>query len=322
MTERKAKATATADPCGMTDKRGLVEEDAFPPGADVGVDVVVEAEGFFLFGERCAVEGGEGVGDAEAVSVGGAVFFGDEGVGFAHAGGAGGEVVGVGGEEVDPAVGEELVGEGLGFAAHLAEDGAGGDLDEEAVAHPLGQACGVALEGGVALGVGEDGDHAGVLEFVKGFAEGGGEGEVGEFDEEVGVLVEGVFGGVGEGVVDVFVEEMEVAAGGEGERDGLGFEGGLEFSEAGVVEGGVEVPVAAGVGGGDDMGDAVIGGHAGHGDGGFEVGRAVVEGGEEMMVDVDHRWTSVPLTGVGGLDDEDVMGLCKLLKQWVARRAA
>ena len=54
------------------------------------------------------------------------------------------------------------------------------------------------------------------------------------------------------------------------------------------VDGGIEVVVAVGVGGADDVGDAVGGGEAGHGDGGFHAGGAVVESGEEMVVDVYH----------------------------------
>ena len=84
------------------------------------------------------MEGGGGVGGAEQVGVVFAVFAGDEVLGVAHKGRARGGVVGVGGEEVDPAVGEELVGHALGFFAHVSEDGAGGDLNEQAVAEPIG----------------------------------------------------------------------------------------------------------------------------------------------------------------------------------------
>jgi hypothetical protein len=40
--------------------------------------------------------------------------------------------------------------------------------------------------------------------------------------------------------------------------------------------------------GSDDVGYAVFRGDTGHGQGGLEVGRAVVETGEEMMVEIDH----------------------------------
>ncbi len=200
-------------------------------GFGVVVFVVEEVSGAVLLGEGLAFEDGLRVGEAETLGVGGAVAFGDVVAGFAHFGGAGGEVVGVGRQEVDPAVFEEFAGHALGFFAHLAEDGAGSDLDEHAVAHPLGEQGEVTLERGVAFGVGEDGGYAGVLEVVEGFADAGGDAEVGEFDEQVFFVVDGVAGGIGESVLDVVVAEMEVATLAEGEGDGFGCEGGAEFVE-------------------------------------------------------------------------------------------
>ena len=120
--------------------------------------------------------------------------------------------------------------------------------------------------------MGEDWGHAGELELVDGFAHAAGDGEVGQLDEEVVLLVDGVAGGVGVGVLDVVEAEVEVAAGAEDEGDGFGGEGGAEFGDSFGVDGGVEGPVGAGVWRADDVGDAVARGHAGHGDGSIEVG--------------------------------------------------
>ncbi len=124
--------------------------------------------------EGLAFEERHGIGGDEGFGVVAAVAPGDDVAGLAEARWPGGDVVGVGGEEVHPALAEEVVRHLFGGAAHFAGDGIAGDLDEHAAAHPLGEAGLVGLESGVALGVGEDGDEAGELELVEGFVELGG----------------------------------------------------------------------------------------------------------------------------------------------------
>jgi len=146
----------------------------------------------------------------------------------------------------------------------------------------------VALQGGVALRVREDEREAGETKLVEDFFETGGEAVIGELDEEIVGGVEGIFAGVGDGVFDVVVAEVEIAAGSEGEGDGFFGEGCAEGGEFFRDELRRESVTAAGVGGADDVGDAVGNGHTGHGDGGFQVGRAIVEAGQKVMVDIDH----------------------------------
>ena len=261
----------------FTIHHSLLHKEAFPPeSGKIVVFVGEEVEGGGLGSQALVLEDCGGVGGAEEMGIFCAIFFCYEVVDAAHDRGARGEVVGVGGEEVDPAVVEETVGHTLGFFAHLSEDGAGGDLNKEAVAEPVGEPFGSALEGEVALGVGEDVDHAGGTEVVEGFAHAGSEDDVGQLDEEIAAGVDGVASGVGVGIFDVVVGEMEVAAGAERERDGLGGESGAEIVEARGGDGGVEGPVGAGVWSADDVSDAVGRGHACHGEGGREVGRAVI----------------------------------------------
>jgi hypothetical protein len=265
----------------------LLPEDLPPPPGEGGI-IFVEVERLVLLGKGFAFVGCHGVGGTEAVGVSDAVFFGDEIVSGAHAGRPGLGVVRVGGEEVDPAVREHTVGHAFGLTTHLANDGAGGDLGEEANAHPVGEALGVALQGWIALGVGKDGAHAGQAQLVKRFVEVGREAVVGEFDEEIVATVERIFFGIGDGVLHVVVAEVEVAAGGDGKGNGFGGEGGAEGVDAASDFSGVEVIDVVGVRGSDDVGYAVFRGDTGHGQGGLEVGRAVVETGEEMMVEIDH----------------------------------
>ena len=72
----------------------------------------------------------------------------------------------------------------------------------------------------------------------------------------------------------------------------------------------VEGVDVVGVGCGDDVGDAVLGGHAGHCDGCLEVGRAVVKAGKQMMVNIDHDELSPEYHRADGLNriDWDLAG--------------
>ncbi len=167
--------------------------------------------------------------------------------------------MGVGGEEVDPFFGEEIVSHLLGGLAHAAGDGVAGDLDEDAAAHPLGEAGRVLLESGIALGVGEDGGEAGELELVEGFREGAGDAVVGDLDHEIAEAVDGELGGLLLGFEDVVVGEMEVAAEAYFDGDGFGVEAALQLGCFGGVFLGKEGVGSVGVGGADDVGDAVFG---------------------------------------------------------------
>ncbi len=228
--------------------------------------------------------------EAEAVGDLLAVVFDERGVSVAEVGGAGGDVVRVGGEEVHPVMLEEEMGGGFGAGSEAAEERAGGDLDDASVADPLVHHLGLGLEGGVALGMGEDGNDSAGDELVEGLADGGRDAVVGELDEQVLMVVDGVFAGVAELVLDVVVGEMEVAAEAEGDESG---NGGLDLGEAFAVDLGVVGPAVVGVRGADDVRDAVGGGRLDHGAGGFEVLGAVVEAIEQMVVNVDHSGFSV-----------------------------
>ena len=194
----------------------------------------------------------------------------------------------VGRKEVDAAFAEQLVGHLFGDGAHVAEHGAGGDLDEHALAHPLDEAGWVLLEDGVALGMGEDEVGAGEAQLVEGLVHVGRDGEVGQLDEEIVPGVDGEAVRVGARALDVVVAEVEVAAKAEGDSDAFAGYEGAQLVKQLVVAVWVEGVAAVGVGRGDDVGDAVLGGHADHRERGFEIGGAVVQAGQEVVVDVYH----------------------------------
>ncbi len=112
--------------------------------------------------------------------------------------------------------------------AFVAGDGVGGDLDEHAAAQPVLEARGIVLQGGVALGVGEDRREAGELEVVEGLGEAGGKAVVGDLDEQVAEAVDAEARGVGLGLLHIVEGEMEVAAAAEGEGDAFAWRDGCE----------------------------------------------------------------------------------------------
>ncbi len=212
--------------------------------------------------------------DAEAVGEFLSVVFDERGVSVAEVGRAAVEVVGIRGEEVDPVALEEQVGGGLGLGSELAEECAGGHLDDASGADPVVHHLGLGLQGGVAFGVGEDGDDSAGDELVEGLADVGCDAVVGEFYEQILVFVDGVFARVLELVLDVVIGQMEVAAEAEGDASGGA---GLDLAEALAVDLGLVVPMAVGVGRADDVGDSVGDGHVNHGAGHFQVAGSVVE---------------------------------------------
>lgn len=264
----------------------LAAGEALPPGFFLGG--LVEVEWFELLWQGFAVVGGEGVRDAEQVGVLGVVALGDEVAGLGEFGRAGGGVVGVGREEVDPAFAEELVGEVLGFFAHSSHDGACGDLDKDACAEPLGEARWVGLEGRVALGVGEDGCEVRELELVEDVGEAGREAVVGDLDEEIALAVDAEARGSGDGLLDVLVGDVEVGAVAEDQGDALAVEGAVELVDALEDDLGIVDITVVGVGGANDVGYAVLEGHAGHGEGVLGASGTVVESPEEVVMKVNH----------------------------------
>ena len=235
-----------------------------------------------------AAEDGGGVGDADEVGVGLAVALGDDGVGFAHTRGAAAHAVGVGGKEVHPAVFEEAVGELFGLFAPFPEHRIGSDLHQKAAAHPSEHAAVICLKCLIPFGMGEDWRLLRELEFVVGFGEAVGKSEVGELDEKVAEAVDGVTDGIFQRGLDVVVGEVEVAAEAEGQRNVFGGDLFAKDSEFLLIYIGIELILAVRMRGADDVGDAFVGSHAGHGDGGFEVAGTVVEAEQQVVMDVDH----------------------------------
>jgi hypothetical protein len=148
-----------------------------------------------LFRKSAAFKGGEGVVESEELSVGGGVLSRYKVTSFAHTGRARLQIMGVGTEEVYPAVCKELMRYALGSFTHATKDGTGGDLDEHAIADPVSEAVKIALEGRIALGMGEDRNHACESEFVESLGEVRRKAEVWELDQKVFGVIECVFVG-------------------------------------------------------------------------------------------------------------------------------
>src|SRR6185437_87414 len=113
-------------------------------------------------------------------------------------------------QEVDPAAVEQLVGEGFGGFAEAAIERAAGDLDEAALAHPLGEMLRLALDGRVALRMGDYQRVAGRLETEERVFKLRGDGGVRELDHQIALAADGIAQGMGDGVDDIIRGEMEV----------------------------------------------------------------------------------------------------------------
>ena len=191
----------------------------------------------------------------------------------------------VGGEKVDPVAIEQFIGKGFGHPAEAPVEGGGGDLDEASRAHPVGEQIGALVERLVALRMGDDEGVAGVLQPAHGLGELGRDHHVGELDEQVTFSVDRITERVLNGVEDVGSVQVEVAP--EAQLE-LTLEQFAQLGQALLVHRGLIGMRVAGVGGADDVGDALGGSFVGHGQGGFQIGRSVVDAVDQMVVNVDH----------------------------------
>ena len=108
----------------------------------------------------------------------------------------------------------------------------GGHLHQRAVFHPGLQLIEARMQQGVAFGVGNDGGESGPLEAVEDFLGGTRNEQVGEFDQEIGEVIDGVLGGMGQSVLNVLESEMEVAAAVDARAGGRRRPAVLRFSRA------------------------------------------------------------------------------------------
>ena len=210
----------------------------------------------------------------------------------AQAGGAVLQVMGVAGQDGDHALLQQLVRQCLGLGAEAASDRGRGDLQQAALLEQRFELGGLAHQALVALGVGDHRDHAfgqqpgGELFHAEGdFA-------VWQLQEEYGFALP--LADEGDGLAldagHEFDAEAHLGGGGHLEGDVFVGQGLAEHGERGVDgRRGVVVAPRVDVRGADQVGDAFGHGPACEGQRGGQVGRAVVDAGEQMIVEVDHR---------------------------------
>jgi len=108
---------------------------------------------------------------------------------------------------------------------------------------------------------------------------------IGEFHEQVALVIDGVFGGVGQRVLNVFKREMKIAARVDS-RNGPG--GTLQFGYFAIDPLRVERESCVSVRCGYDIGGTGFSRDFHHGDGILERLRAIIESGQNMAMDIDH----------------------------------
>jgi hypothetical protein len=165
-----------------------------------------------------------------------------------------------------------------------------GQLCVAALSQPAEQALGLRADQGIAFRMRNHRLEAGELEFVESLVEGGRDGEVGKFDQQIVFLVERVAAGVVADVLQVLKAEMEITARGDGEA---AFESSLNFIPAFFYQFGNETMGWMGVGRGDDVGDAVGDGHFRHRAGDIERVWAVVKARKYVAMNVNHIFVRI-----------------------------
>ena len=123
------------------------------------------------------------------------------------------------------------------------------------------------------------------MELMESLLDGSGNGEIVEFDEEVGGLIQSEALGIGAQGSEIFEAQMKITASRDGEAVS---EAGLKFIAAGANQFGVERIFVAGVRGGNHVSDAVGDGHFGHLEGNFQRCGAVVKARKKVAMDIDH----------------------------------
>ena len=194
-------------------------------------------------------------------------------------------IVGIGCQHVDGVVLEQP----SGGASHAISPESGergaGHLDHATLLRPLQHKLWTLAQNWVALGMGDYGGDAAVAELRKTIRSLLGHAVITQLDQHVLRCVDGVAGGIGEDILHIVVGEMEVAAQTELQRIAYLL---LQLGNQGLKIVAVVVVAIVGVWSGNLVRDAVGGGHAAHGDGGFPGLGAVVYFRKNMGMNVDH----------------------------------
>ena len=136
----------------------------------------------------------------------------------------------------------------------------------------------------VALRMSDDGSEADGLETLEDFLRGTRDEKFGEFDQNVTLVINGVFCRMGQGIVDVFHGQVEIAPAMDA-RAGTG--GRLQFGDLTLDQIRVESKLQVGVRRGDNIGGARLGRQAQHRYRNLESLGAIVETRQDVAMDID-----------------------------------
>jgi hypothetical protein len=195
------------------------------------------------------------------------------------------EVVGVGGQEVNPIAVEQFVGEGFCVIAEAAIERGGCHLHDASDANPFGKHFGAPDNDWIAFGVGDDVGVSSRLQPVQSVAQLRRNGHLGKFNQQVAFAANRVLEGIVKGVVDIVGVEMKIAR--QAQLDAA-LKPRLDLGQAlGVQLGLIEVGVV-GVGRTGYVSDTFGDGYFCHGERGLKIGGAVVYSIDKVMMNVDH----------------------------------
>lgn len=194
-------------------------------------------------------------------------------------------VVSIAGDDVDQSAVEEPVAGGFRRRSESAGDGHGGDLEETAERDPFFGADEVLSKDRITLRVGDDGNDTGVDHAAQDFLGVLANVEVGAFDQEVLLAIDGVLAQVLHQVVHVIEAEMEFAS----EVDFGNARSLIERLNSLEYDFALEGVFGISVRGSDDIGGAVGGGDFEHSEAHFHAGGAVIDAPYHVAVDVSQK---------------------------------
>ena len=193
-------------------------------------------------------------------------------------------VVGIAGDEMNEVAFEQLEGEGARCFAKPAQKGLAGNLEVAAFLDPTLECRQSLLEKLITLRVGDYGKDSGgahAFEHLGGVLEND---HVGEFDHQVGLVSDGVFGGIGNGILNIVEGEVEVAA---FMNAGMTTCGLGEFFHAQTDQVWLKGVLEIGMRGGDYIRRPGVGRHTQHRHAFLQAFGTVVQPIEDVAVDVD-----------------------------------
>jgi len=193
-------------------------------------------------------------------------------------------IVAVAGQEMDQIPIEQRFRELLCGPPETAEDTLRGDLDAHAVFDPLGDLIDSLPQQRIAFRMGDNRNHAGLLQAGEDFRCVVKDDQIREFDQQITALIDGIFLRILDGAQNIVIAEMKITPRIQAD---LSAGSGRNFGQTFADKLRLECVVQIGVRGRNEVGGASLGGHADHRHRIFEGFGTIIDAVQHMAVNVD-----------------------------------